>query len=171
MQPASHRDSHTHPDSAQTQHTTSIAPPSVHAPFVAAVRGVEERCGRRRAHLEDGDEVFVLLLAGPLVEALAALDDDKRGEDVAVRRRALPVGVVLDRERRGHHRLELRLHVQLPLPLESLPVEVELDRSLHRAVRSTLAARVPSTPWKQQAMQVGRGAQSVVSRETWSRKR
>ena len=25
MQPASHRDSHTHPDSAQTQHTTSIA--------------------------------------------------------------------------------------------------------------------------------------------------
>ena len=31
MQPASHRDSHTHPDSAQTQHTTSIATKS--APY------------------------------------------------------------------------------------------------------------------------------------------
>ena len=31
MQPASHRDSHTHPDSAQTQHTPSIATKS--APY------------------------------------------------------------------------------------------------------------------------------------------
>ena len=35
MQPASHRNSHTHPDSAQTQHTTSIATTS--APYTRLI--------------------------------------------------------------------------------------------------------------------------------------
>ena len=91
-------------------------------------------CGMVAAHLEDGDEVCVHVVSGPLVEALPALDDDKRREHVAIRRLAVAGRVVLDGKSSRHHRLQLRLGVQLPLPLKPFPVQVELDRRLHVSV-------------------------------------
>lgn len=71
------------------------------------------------------------MFTGPLVEALAALYDDKRREGVAVRRAALPGGVLLDGEGGGHNGPQLRRRVQLPLPEEGVTVQVELDRGLN----------------------------------------
>lgn len=45
---------------------------------------------RGASHLEDCHEICVAVCLRPLVEALAALDDDKRWERVAVRRAVLP---------------------------------------------------------------------------------
>lgn len=81
------------------------------------------------SRLKYGDEVG-FVVAAPVVEALAALDNNKWGEYIAVRGFAVPVGVVLDQESCGHRRLKLRVQVQRPFPRERLLVQVELDGCL-----------------------------------------
>ena len=103
--------------------------------------------GLKGANLEDCD-IVRRVARSPLVEALAPLDDDKRGEHVSVRRATLVGCVVLDGKGRRHHGLQLWLHVQLPLPVEGRLVEVELNGCLQDHLRLHTFL---SLPWRCQA--------------------
>ena len=84
---------------------------------------------RERMHLEYGDEVGVIA-RGPLFETLSILCYDEWREHVSVWSGQLPGRVVLDCHGCGYRGLEIRMHVQLLLPLERRLLEVELDGHL-----------------------------------------
>ena len=102
------------------------------------------------AHLEDGDEVLVGVVPGPLIEALTTLNDNKWRERIAVPCRNSTGEVVLDSKCGRHHRFELRMHVQVPLSLERLPIEIELYCCLNSNWHHESQVNLPSHPGQQQ---------------------
>ena len=80
-------------------------------------------------YLEDGNEVGVIA-RGPLFEALTSLAYDEWRKNVSVRSGQLSGRIVLDYHDGGHHGLEIRMYIQLLLPLKRLLLEVEFDGHL-----------------------------------------
>ena len=80
-------------------------------------------------YLEDGNEVGVIA-RGPLFEALTSLAYDEWRKNVSIRSGQLSGRIVLDYHGGGHHGLEIRMYIQLLLPLKRLLLEVEFDGHL-----------------------------------------